>query len=260
MCAQLVPAGCTSRYSTGTGKPWLREPSGHMLCISNCLEDGHGDEEDDGKDANPVALSSTPAHPQSRQHPRAGRAREQPEGHQRRTAEAPADGVHRRLGFGQEFAGVRHHRGRVAAPDQRDLQRFRTGLHADAGAARGRCAGRADHGHHRRPGAHGRQRPHDLRHRHRRQRDAAHPVQPAGQATYRCAKRVRLQRSLAAGGRCRDGGARRGQDQGGQADLQPPRRHVPALRGHGLGQRYAIAIPGCLPVDAAHKPSLGRMQ
>jgi len=39
-------------------------------------------------------------------------------------------------GLGQELAGLRHHRRRVAAAHQRDLQRVRAGLHADAGAAR----------------------------------------------------------------------------------------------------------------------------
>ena len=39
-------------------------------------------------------------------------------------------------GLGQELAGLRHHRRGVAAADQRDLQRVRAGLHADAGAAR----------------------------------------------------------------------------------------------------------------------------
>ena len=73
---------------------------------------------------------------QPRPDPRAGRAREQPQGRQRRDPEAPADGVHRRLRLGQELAGVRHDRRRVAAADQRDLQRLRAGLHADAGAAR----------------------------------------------------------------------------------------------------------------------------
>ena len=81
------------------------------------------------------------------------RAGEQPQGRQRRDPEAAADRVHRRLRFGQELAGVRHDRRRVAAPDQRDLQRLRPGLHADAGAARGRRARRADDGDHRRPGA-----------------------------------------------------------------------------------------------------------
>ena len=41
-------------------------------------------------------------------------------------------------GIGQELARVRHHRRRVAAADQRDLQLVRAGLHADAGAARRR--------------------------------------------------------------------------------------------------------------------------
>ena len=36
-----------------------------------------------------------------------------------------ADGVYRRLGIGQVVAGVRYHRRRVAAADQRNLQRLR---------------------------------------------------------------------------------------------------------------------------------------
>ena len=126
----------------------------------------------------------------------AGRAREQPQGRQRRDPEAPADGVHRRLRLGQELAGVRHDRRRVAAADQRDLQRLRAGLHADAGAARRRRARRADDRDHRRPGADGRQPPLHGRHRHRRQRDAAHPLQPARQAAHRLAPGVLLQRRL----------------------------------------------------------------
>ena len=47
---------------------------------------------------------------QPRADPRARRAREQPQGRQRRGPEAPADGVHRRLGIRQELAGVRHDR------------------------------------------------------------------------------------------------------------------------------------------------------
>ena len=102
---------------------------------------------------------------QPRPDPRPGRAREQPEGRQRRDPQAAADGVHRRLGIGQVVAGVRHHRGGVAAADQRDLQRVRAGLHADAGPARGRRPRRADDRDHRRPGADGRQLALDGRHR-----------------------------------------------------------------------------------------------
>ena len=133
---------------------------------------------------------------QPRPDPRARRAREQPQGRQRRDPEAPADGVHRRLRLGQELAGVRHDRRGVAAADQRDLQRLRAGLHADAGAARGRRARRADDRDHRRPGADGRQRPLHGRHRHRRQRDAAHPLQPARAAAHRLAPGVLVQRRL----------------------------------------------------------------
>jgi hypothetical protein len=48
-------------------------------------------------------------------------------------------------------------RPRVAADDQRDLQRVRAGLHADPGPPRRRRARGPDHGHHRRPGADGRE-------------------------------------------------------------------------------------------------------
>ena len=70
-------------------------------------------------------------------------------------------------------------RRRVAAADQRDVQRLRPGLHADAGAAGRRLPRGADDRDHPRPGADGRQRPLDGRHGHRRQRDAAGRVQPA---------------------------------------------------------------------------------
>src|SRR5215207_8603910 len=49
----------------------------------------------------------------------------------------------------------------IAAADQRDLQRLRAGLHANAGAARDRRTRRADDRDHRRPGADGRQPPLD---------------------------------------------------------------------------------------------------
>jgi hypothetical protein len=78
--------------------------------------------------------------------------------------EAPADGVHRSLGLGQELARVRHDRGRVAADDQRDLQLVRAGVHAVDGAARCRRARRADHRDPRRPRADGSQHPLDRRH------------------------------------------------------------------------------------------------
>ena len=91
----------------------------------------------------------------------------------------------RRVRLGKELAGVRHDRRGVSAADQRDLQRLRAGLHADAGAARRRPAGGPDDSDHRRPGAYGRQPPFHRRHRHGRQRDAAHSLQPAGQAEHR---------------------------------------------------------------------------
>ena len=127
---------------------------------------------------------------QPRPDPRARRAREQPQGHQRRDPEAPADRVHRRLRLGQELTGVRHDRGGVAAADQRDLQRLRAGLHADAGATGGRRARGVDDRDHRRPAAHRRRRPLDRRHRHRRQCDAARSSS-AGSASRTSARRAR---------------------------------------------------------------------
>ena len=147
---------------------------------------------------------------QPRPDPGDRRAGQQPQGHQRRDPEAPADGVHRGLGLGQELAGLRHDRGGVAAADQRDLQRVRAGLHADAGAPRGRRARGADDGDHRRPGADGLRPALHGRHRHRRQRDAAHPLQPARHAVRRLAAGVLLQRRL-------DQRRRRGHPQEGRA-------------------------------------------
>ena len=117
------------------------------------------------------------------------RPREQPPRHQPRHPEAPADRVHRRLGLGQELARVRDDRRRVAAADQRDLQRLRAGLHADAGPAGRRLAGGADDRDHPRPGADGRQRPLHRRHRHRRERDAAGRLQPASAGRTSAARR-----------------------------------------------------------------------
>ena len=151
--------------------------------------------------------------------PRARRAGEQPQGRQRRDPEAPADRVHRRLRLGQELARVRHDRGGVAAADQRDLQRVRAGLHADAGPARRRRPRGADDRDHRRPGADGHRPPLHGRHRHRRQRDAAHPLQPPRQAAHRLAPGVLLQRRLDQRRRCGHPRARRPHDEG-EAELQ----------------------------------------
>ena len=192
--------------------------------------DEHG-HEDGGADARAGGCR------QPRPDPRARRAREQPQGRQRRDPEAPADGVHRRVRLGQELAGVRHDRRGVTAADQRDVQRVRAGLHADAGAARGRRARRADDRDHRRPAADGGRPALHGRHRHRRQRDAAHPVQPARAAAHRLAPGVLLQRRLhqrSGRGHVR---ARR-QDREGTAQLQHYRRHVPALRGPGHRHRH----------------------
>ena len=86
--------------------------------------------------------------------------------------------------------------GRVAAADQRDLQRLRAGFHADVVSPRGRPARRPDDGDHRRPGADGLQPAIDGRHRNRCQRHAAHPLQPARQAAHRLAQRVLVQRPV----------------------------------------------------------------
>ena len=170
--------------------------------------------------------------------PRRGSAGEQPQGRQRRAAQAAADRLHRGLRLGQELAGLRDHRGGVAADDQRDLQRVRAGLHAHPRAARRRPPRGPDDGDHRRPGADGRQPALHGRHRHRRQRDAADPLQPARRPLRRPADGVLLQRPDPQGERDddhREGRSHRAPDRqaGGL-----PRRHVPALRGHGQGQRH----------------------
>ena len=75
----------------------------------------------------------------------------------------------------------------------------------------------------------------DGRHRHRRRRDAAHPF-PSRLAKPRpAARRVLLQRRLekTSGGSTSSARTRRRRE----GELQPHRRHVPALRGPGLGQR-----------------------
>ena len=213
----------------------------------------HGQE--DGR-----AVAGAPRRRPPRSDPRARRAREQPQGRQRRDPEAPADGVHRRLRLGQELAGVRHDRRGVAAADQRDLQHLRAGLHADDGAARRRRARRADDGDPRRPGADGRQPPLHRRHRHRRQRDAAHPLQPAREAAHRLAQAFSFNIPSVAGERRDHRRARRGQDEDREGDLQPPRRHVPALRGHGLGHRLrpdpAVRRQQVAQRGRAHDPRL----
>ena len=236
----------------------FRDPAGNLLRIQRAaLNDEQATSKATTNDAPSPALRDGG---QPRSDPRAGRAREQPQGRQRRDPEAPADGVHRRLRLGQELAGVRHDRRGVAAADQRDLQRLRAGLHADAGAARRRRARRADDGDHRRPGADGRQRPLHRRHRHRRQRDAAHPLQPARQAAHRLAQRVLVQRPLGEGQRCDHRRARRRQDEDREGDLQPSRRHVSALRGHGLGHRLrpvrAVRRQQVAQRGRAHDPRL----
>ena len=196
---------------------------------------------------------------QPRRDPRARRAREQPQGRQRRDPEAPADGVHRRLRLGQELAGVRHDRRGVAAADQRDLQRLRAGLHADAGAARGRRPRGADDRDHRRPGADGRRRPLHGRHRHRRQRDAAHPLQPAREAAHRLAQRVLLQRRPRSGRAVRSPSSAAGRPQTERATFTRLGGMCPRCEGRGsvtdfdLSQLYddskslnegALTIPG----------------
>ena len=180
--AEVTAAGATVKepaHDVGGGRlvATITDPDGNVLGL---LQDAMA-----GMARGRHAVACAARCRQPRSDPRARRAREQPQGRQRRDPEAPADGVHRRLRLGQELAGVRHDRRGVAAADQRDVQRLRAGLHADAGAARGRRARGADDRDHRRPAADGCRRPLHGRHRHRRQRDAAHPLQPARPAAHR---------------------------------------------------------------------------
>ena len=138
-------------------------------------------------------------------------AGEQPRRRLGRHPQAPAHRLHRRLRLGQVVTRLRHHRRRVPAPDQRDLQRVPPVVHAepvnrpDVDSLRNLGAG-----HRGRPGADGRQLPLHRRHRHRRVRHAADPLQPARRAARRRRRRVQL---------------------------QPRRGHVPDLRRAGPGLR-----------------------
>ena len=202
-------------------------------------------------------------------HPRAWRARAQPQGHQPRAPEAPIDGVHRGLRLGQELARVRHHRRRVPAPDQRDLQRLHPGLHDDDGPPRRRPARRADDRDRRRSGADRRQPALDGRHRDRRERHAADPVQPPRAAAHRLVQRLLVQCPDDAGQRRAPQRYRRA-DGGQERGL--PRWHVPLLRGDGLGVRHrprravrrgqvagrrGITVPG-YTADGGYMPDLRR--
>ena len=138
---------------------------------------------------------------QPRPHPGAGCPREQPQRRQRRDPEAPPDGVHRGLRIGQVEPRLRHDRRRVAAADQRDLQRVRPGIHAEPEPPGRRPARRTDHRHPGRPGADGRQLALDGRHGDRLQRDAAGAVQPPRQALHRVVAGVLVQHPV--GGRRR---------------------------------------------------------
>ena len=81
-----------------------------------------------------------------------------------------------------------------------------------------------------------------------------------GQAAHRLAQRVLVQRPLGEGQRCDHRRARRRQDEDREGDLQPSRRHVPALRGHGLGHRLrpvrAVRRQQVAQRGRAHDPRL----
>ena len=198
----------------------FRDPAGNMIRIRGALSLPTPGATDEHRPPQPESRHAARRR-QPRPDPRARRAGEQPQGRQRRDPEAPADGVHRRLRLGQELAGVRHDRRRVAAADQRDLQRVRAGLHADAGAARRRRARRADHRDHRRPGADGRRPALHGRHRHRRQRDAAHPVQPARASRTSARRRRSPSTSPRSAARAPSRSSKAGQKVEGASQLQP---------------------------------------
>ena len=166
------------------------------------------------------------------------------------------------LGFRQELARLRHHRRRVAAAHQRDLQRVRPGLHAEHGPSRRRPPRRADHGDHRGPGADGRQRPLHRRHGDRCQRDAAHPVQPARAVPHVGSPQAYSFNIPSVRGERRD--HRRawcGQAQDREPDLLHHRRHVSALRrpGHDLRHRPHRALRR-LEVDRRGRDHHPRLQ
>ena len=93
------------------------------------------------------------------------------------------------------------------------------------------------------------------RDRHRRQRDAAHPVQPAREAAHRLAAGVLLQRRLDQRGGRGQVRARR-EDRQGAAQLQRHRRHVPALRGPGHGLRHRPVRSSTTTSKSLHEGAL----
>ena len=77
----------------------------------------------------------------------------------------------------------------------------------------------------------------DRRHGDRRERAAAHPLQPARRAA-RSARRTRSRSTSPRCGPRARSTVERGRHEDGAQELQPHRRHVPALRGHGHGLRH----------------------
>jgi hypothetical protein len=130
--------------------------------------------------------------------------------------------------------------GTIAAESQRMINEtysaFVQGFMPTLARPRSTCS-RADDRDHRRPGADGREPALHRRHRHRRQRDAAHPVQPARAAVRRARHRLRLQRPDPRRER-RHATEKGGRRRRASCATRLPGRDVPALRGHGLGQRH----------------------
>jgi energy-coupling factor transporter ATP-binding protein EcfA2 len=111
---------------------------------------------------------------------------------------------------------------------------------------------------HRRPGADGRRHPLHGRHRHRRPRDAAHPSS-AGSGSRASARPTHSPSTYPRSGPgCDHRRARRRPDRA--KDLHPHRRHVPALRGPGLGHRLrpvsAVRRQQVAQTGRAHRPGL----
>src|SRR5581483_1999734 len=116
-----MPARATHPRST-TATPFylIRElrPPGYR---ADRLAWPHGEGDDEDADEDAEDDHTTAGCRSVRPHPRARRTVQQPQGRQRRAAQAPTDRIHRRLRLGQEFAGLRYDRRRVAAAHQRDV-------------------------------------------------------------------------------------------------------------------------------------------
>ncbi len=203
------------------------------------------------------------------QHPHRQRPRAQPEIARRLDPARQVQRRHRRLGFGQEHAGLRHPVQRGPAALSRIAQRLRTQHRAARGATRGRRGLRhpADGGHRAAPVARRAQ-----EHRRHGDRGLALPAPAVGQARpaalhqgrhrRAAAERREHRRATAArsqGPACRPAGAARRGPQGGvQRPGQVGQGARPQSPAHRRRVRQGRSVPAHRPLQGTHHRVAGR--